>query len=244
MAAESGRVVLVTGSGRGIGRATAEAFLAQGDAVVLTELDGELLAATAAELGCEGHRLDVRDWDAVHRVVDDVARRTGRIDVLVNNAGIMSRHAVVETDRSEWEAVLGTNLGGTFACCHAVLPHQRRHGAGCIVNVGSIWASHAWPNRAAYSASKAGVEQFTRALATEVGPEGIRVNAISPGLVATDMTAGVRTSQAFLDGFMTRTTTRTFADPREDVAALVVFLASDHARYMHGEVVELHGGYH
>lgn len=241
---DKGRLVVVTGGARGIGRAIASAFLEHGDRVCLTDILSDQLAATASELGCVESPMDVADPNSVQENMVAIERNHGSIEVLVNNAGVMSRDSVEETSFAEWSRVVGVNLNGVFNCCHAVIPFMRSRGSGRIINLGSIWAGHAWPNRAAYSASKAAVEQFTRCFALEVAPYGVLVNAISPGIMATEMTRRVVDDQEFRAAFMTKVATGIVGDPKRHLAGLAVFLASDDAGYMSGEVVEVHGGYY
>ncbi len=238
------RVVFVTGAARGIGRAIAAAFAEAGDLVVISDMLTDEVVATGRELSCPAYQLDVRDAASVARCAGDVDSTHGPIDVLVNNAGVMSRLSVEETGREEWDRVVDTNLGGVFNCSHAVVGGMRQRRRGWIINVGSIWAGHAWPNRAAYSASKAAVEQFTRCFALEVAPDGVLVNAISPGIMASDMTRRVVDDPAFRAAFMTKVALGTVGDPVAHLAGLAVFLTSAAAGYMSGEVVEVHGGYY
>lgn len=163
--------------------------------------------------------------------------------MLVNCAGVILRKPTLETTVDEWTDLLAINLTGTFISSQAVIPWFRRAGGGGIINIGSIWATSVWPERAAYSASKAGVEQFTRVLAREVAEDGIRVNAVSPGLVATEFTESVVADQRFNDTFMPRLPIGRALTPME-VAGLVGWLASDASRPATGEIYGLHGGYY
>lgn len=239
----SPRVVVVTGGARGIGRAIAEAFCREGNTVVVTDVLRSEAEKTAAEIGAVSYAMDVRQSREVQMQLRLIAEQCGPIDVLVNNAGVMSRTSVADTDEPEWERVIATNLSGVFNCSHAVIAAMCERRRGWIVNVGSIWAGHVWPNRAAYSASKAGVEQFTRVLAAEVADQGVRVNAVSPGIMASEMTAGVVEDGAFQATFMPRVATGRVGDPRKHLASLVMFLTTPAADYMSGEIVEVHGGY-
>lgn len=233
------RVVLVTGAARGIGLSIARAFRDNGDAVVATDV-----AALPADEGFHACRLDVTSEAEVEATFAKVEAELGPVEVLVNNAGVMSRTAVSDTPVDEWDRVISTNLKSVFLCSRRALPAMAQAGAGVIINIGSIWATHAWPERAAYAASKAAVEQFTRCLALEVAPLGIRVNAISPGIMATSMTERVVDDPLFKASFMPRVALGTVGVPAEHLAGIAVFLASPAAGYMAGEVVEAHGGYY
>ena len=235
---------MITGAARGIGRAIAGAFRRSGDAVCVTDVDAGALGETAAALGAAAYPLDVADFASVHRCVAQIERDAGPIDVLINNAGVMSRFPIEDMPESEWDRVMAVNLKGVFNCCHAVVGSMRKRRRGHIINIGSIWAGHAWPNRAAYAASKAAVEQFTRCFALEVAPDGVLVNAISPGIMATDMTKSVVGDQKFRDTFMSRVSLGVVGDPADHLAGVALFLASPAAGYMSGEVVTVHGGYY
>ncbi|HEX4035659.1 MAG TPA: SDR family oxidoreductase [Solirubrobacteraceae bacterium] len=237
-------MVVVTGAAQGIGRDIAAAFSANGDNVVLLDHSGDAVEAAAAQMGARAYEVDVRDYDAVARCAGEVSAAVGNADVLVNNAGIMSRTSVLTTAPEEWRAVLETNVSGVFNCVSAFVPSMVERGQGWVVNIGSIWAGHVWPDRAAYSASKAAVEQFTRCFAVEVAPHGVRVNAISPGLMQTEMTAAVVQDAAFQATFMPRLGLRAAGIPSEHLAEVAVFLTTQAAGYMAGEIVEVHGGYY
>ena len=240
----SDRVVLVTGAARGIGAAIASAFARHGDTVCLADVLANEVTETAASLGGNGYELDVADADAFGDCVRRVEKEIGPIDVLINNAGVMSRSSVEETTEAEWDRVMGINAKGVFNGCHAVIPHMSRRRRGWIINIGSIWASHAWPNRSVYAASKAAVEQFTRCFALEAASHGVLVNAISPGIMASEMTKRIVEDEAFRKAFMTRVALGTIGQPIAHVSGLALYLTSPDAGYMSGEVVEVHGGYY
>lgn len=182
------RVAIVTGGGRGIGRAITEALVGRGYRVVISGRRLETLEALAAELG-EGVLpvvCDVRDPDSCRALVDRTVEAFGRLDLLVNNAGIGIFKPVAELEIEEWRSVLETNLSGVFYCTHAALPHLRQAGRSWIINIGSLAGKNAFPGGGAYNASKFGLVGFTEALMQEVRHDGVRVSSIMPGSVATE----------------------------------------------------------
>jgi 3-oxoacyl-[acyl-carrier protein] reductase len=189
----AGKVVLVTGGSRGIGRALVSAFAAQGAQVVFCyrnnrEAADELCqSASMAGLAVAAHQADVAELAQVEGLVARVVAAYGRVDVLVNNAGSFPKTPIAVMDPTEWDAVLRTNLYSVFYCCRAVLPHMVRQGGGSIVNLASIAGKRGSAYHAHYAAAKGGVLAFTRSLAREVIGHGIRVNAVCPGRIATEM---------------------------------------------------------
>jgi NAD(P)-dependent dehydrogenase (short-subunit alcohol dehydrogenase family) len=241
---DSARVVVVTGAANGIGREVALGFHRDGDAVVAVDIDAAGLDILAAETSMQTRVLDVVDHTAVHRVFDAIGADHGPVNVLVNNAGVMARSSVVDTTEEEWDRVMAINVKGVFNCCHAAAPAMVKEERGWMINVGSIWAKHAWPERVVYSASKAAVEQFTRAFALEMAPHNVHVNAVSPGIMASAMTAGVVDDPDFRSRFMPRVALGEVGRPAEHLVDVIRFLASPGAAYMAGEVVGVLGGYH
>ena len=235
-------VHLVTGGSRGLGRAIVERLAAEGWRVALTYRSDAEAAREIAE-GSDGlisaHPLDVRDTDACEDVVARVEEERGPIVGLVNNAGILKQGLLAMTSDGDWEAVLSTNLGGVFRVCRAVLPQMMRRRAGSIVNVSSLSAIRGLPGQAAYAASKAGVLGLTRSLAREVGRRGIRVNAVLPGLVDTDLTAEApdRATEA-LRAAEVLPESLTGAQ----VADVVAFLLSDAAAGVTGQAIPVDAG--
>jgi 3-oxoacyl-[acyl-carrier protein] reductase len=222
-----GRVVLITGGARGIGRATAEAFAARGARVISADLQGGDI------------ELDVADVESVNRAVAWVMERTGRIDVLINNAGITRDATLVKTGDAAWDAVIAVNLTGTFNMTRAVAPHMVSAGRGAIVNASSIVGLQGNFGQSNYVASKAGVVGLTRVWARELGRKGVRVNCVAPGFIATDMTAAM--PPEVLDGMKAKTPLGRLGTP-EDVARAYVFLASDEASFINGQVLGVDGG--
>ena len=239
----TGRVALVTGASRGIGRAVALRLAAAGASLV-AGARGDNAAAVAREVAAAGGAavsvtLDVTDPDSVRGAVQAAADRFGRIDILVNNAGIVRDQLTMRMKPAEWDAVLATNLTGAFTCCQAVLRRMLKQRSGRIVNVGSVVGQSGNPGQANYAATKAGLEGFTKSLAREVASRGITVNVVAPGMIDTDMIAG-------LDGRAREAMAGRIPQERlgtpDDVAAAVCFLASDEASYITGQVLGVNGG--
>ena len=191
MASSADKVALVTGAARGIGLATAKRFLGEGWRVVLLDIENRLLQDAVAALEPPDRTLalhcDVSDADAVEAAFGEIARHFGRLDALVNNAGIASFSPVLETSNQDWSRILAVNLTGPFLCTKAAVPLMRENGGGAIVNITSISAVRASTLRSAYGTSKAGLAHLTKQLAVELASAGIRVNAVAPGPVETAM---------------------------------------------------------
>ncbi|WP_428268336.1 SDR family oxidoreductase [Haliangium sp.] len=242
----AGRVVLVTGASRGIGRATAARFAAEGAVVVAGYATArEQAEALVSEIEAGGGRaecarVDVRDGGALTALVADVTRRHGGIDVLVNNAGITRDTLTPAMADEDWDQVLAVNAGGAFRAARAVARPMMLARRGCIINLSSVAATKGGRGQANYAASKAALEGFTRALAVELAPRGIRVNAVAPGVIETDMSAQVRAlgeaealSKILLGRF----------GHADEVAGVIAFLASDEAAYITGAVIPVDGGF-
>jgi NAD(P)-dependent dehydrogenase (short-subunit alcohol dehydrogenase family) len=236
----TGRTVLVTGAGRGIGRAIASRFGAEGcDVVTLDRAFPEPLDPAPEHL--LRVEADVTDAAAVERAVAAAVERFGRIDVLVNNAGILVDGAVDELDPEGWRRSFDVNVGGVFHCCRAVVPVMKRQRSGRILNAASFAAIVPSVGSAAYAASKAAVVQFTRVLASEVGPWNITANAYAPGMVPTAMNGFAELDDAAQARLLDTLSIRRWERP-EDVADLLCFLASDAAGYITGTLVDVSGG--
>ena len=242
----AGRVALVTGASRGIGRAVALALGAAGATVACCARSAEQIEATAAEVGghggrARGFRLDVTRRNEIDTVVADIGAALGPIDVLVNNAGITLDKRSVEVTDEEWDEVLATNLTSAFTLARAVAPGMMEQRRGKIINIGSMYGKIGVPRYAAYCASKAAVEALTRSLAVEWARYGIQVNCLAPGYVNTDIPREAMADEKLRTLFLSRVPARRIGEP-EEVATLAVYLASAASDYMTGQTVYLDGG--
>jgi 3-oxoacyl-[acyl-carrier protein] reductase len=243
MGALDGRVALVTGASRGIGRAVALTLAARG-AEVVAAARGEHAQGVVDEIRAAGGRaetaaVDVTDASAVQAAVAAVVTRSGRLDILVNNAGITRDQLVLRMKQDDWDAVLATNLTAAFTCTQAVLKPMLKQRGGRIVNITSVVGQSGNPGQANYAASKAGLIGFTKSVALEVASRGITVNAVAPGLIETDMTRAL--SAGAQDGWEHRIPLQRLGTP-DDVASAVAFLVSDEASYITGHVLAVNGG--
>lgn len=239
-----GRIALITGSGSGIGEAIAIAMGREGARIVLVDINvgaavrvAKAVGETAAGLVC-----DVTDRAACDALAAKVRAEIGPVSVLVNNAGIIRRGKVTDANtRRDWDETLAVNLDGPYNMMTAFLD-QLRETKGAIINIGSIQSFVALPNSAAYTTSKGGVRLMTKALAIELGPMGIRVNAIGPGFTATPLNVDARQNPDYMANFTGRIPLGRIGTP-EDIAQPAVFLASDMARYITGVTLPVDGGY-
>jgi 3-oxoacyl-[acyl-carrier protein] reductase len=240
-----GRVALVTGGSRGIGAAVAQALAAAGAALAVCARNGDAAAATAAAIAGQGGQAfgvaaDVSRAADTERVVAACVERFGRLDILVNNAGITRDGLVLRMKDEDWSDVLAVNLNGAFYCARAALRAiLKQKQSGRIINVGSVVGSMGNPGQANYVASKAGLVGLTKALSREVASRGVTVNAVAPGFIETDMTAGL--PGAAKDAYRAQIPLGRFGTAAE-VAAVVAFLASDAAAYITGQVIHVNGG--
>jgi len=252
------RTAIVTGGGRGIGRAIALRFAGEGAAVVLAATGREALEATAAEIRARGGNAlacaaDVSDEASVAHLVAATIAEFGRLDILVNNAGVGGPTTpVVQLDRADWDRTLAVNVTGAFLCAKHVLPHMIARGAGRIVNITSVAGLIGYALRAPYAVSKWGMIALTRTLAVEVGPHGITVNAIAPGAVRGERVENViRTRAAALGRTAEEVEREFFLEPSalkrmveaDDVAATALHLASDDAASITGETISVSAGF-
>lgn len=247
MSGESGRVVLVTGGGAGMGRAHAQRFHGAGDRVAILEIDGPSIAETSALIGDDERFLgiegDVASPADVDGAMAQIIERFGRIDVVCNNAGTLGDGMVHETTVEVWNRVIGVNLTGMFLVCHAAIPHMLEQGKGVFVNTASSSGFVGGGGDGAYTASKHGVIGLTRQLAVEYAKLGIRANALCPGATATPMTAAYRGPDGGpYDAFIASTPAGRWAQP-EEMANLAFYLASDEADFAHGAAWCLDGGW-
>ena len=240
----SDKVALVTGAGRGIGKAIAAALAGSGAVVAVNDIDAASAERTAGELGrgARAFPADVGDPGAAARLVEEVAARFGRLDILVNNAGIEPKAPVLDLSVADWQRTLDVNLSAAFYTSQAAGRIMRAAGGGAIVNIASI-AGHniPLPNRSSYVASKAGLIGFTRECAREFAAYGIRVNAVCPGVIETEMTAESRSNAAQLEKWLADIPQGRLGQP-PDVAGLVLFLCSDGAAYLTGQAINVDGG--
>src|SRR5687767_6001666 len=245
-------IAAITGAGSGIGRAIAIGFAREGAQVAALDINGEAAAKTAAEIRDAGGKaqaftLDVTDHAACRAVAAQVADKVGAVSILVNNAGINRRNAfVADADAvlKDWQDITAINLDGVFNATHAFLS-QLRTSKGRIINIGSIqsFVHVRTPNSAAYTTSKHGVLGFTKALAAELGKDGVRVNAIGPGLIETPLNANVRANNPELIQIFLDHTPLGHAGKPEDIVGPAIFLASDLSAYVTGTIVMADGGY-
>lgn len=245
-----GKVALVTGAGVGIGRATAVRLAHEGATVIVTSRTQANVDDTVSLIQAEtdrevvGRRLDVRDRGATSQLVDSIASRFGHIDVLVANAGIDVENSpsVEVTTDDEWDSLFDVNVGGVFRICRAVIPHMPPGSA--IVTVGSINSLIAWPNLAAYTATKGAVLQLTRAIALDVAPKGIRANCLCPGVIDTAMTRGLLSDDdsGELEASYAAMAPLNRMGTAEEMASGALFLASDESSFMTGAPLIIDGG--
>ncbi|MBM3968777.1 MAG: 3-oxoacyl-[acyl-carrier-protein] reductase [Planctomycetes bacterium] len=241
----SGKVALVTGGSRGIGKAIVQALARAGAKVAFVYHSNSTAAdALVSELKSEGHEIvgyqaDVSSKSDADRIVEEICEKWGGIYVLVNNAGIIKDGLLATMTAENWSAVINTNLNSVFNYCQAVTRPMMSARSGRIINVSSVAANFGNPGQSNYAASKGGIEGFTRCLANEVGRRGITVNAIAPGFISTDMTEAIR--NAAEDTIKKQIPLRRLGQP-EDIAAAVLYLASEGASYVTGNVVTVDGG--
>jgi 3-oxoacyl-[acyl-carrier protein] reductase len=241
----SGKVALVTGSARGIGRSIAEAFGAEGAIVVVNDVGSDAGAreTLAAVTGSGGNgtveMFDVSDAAQVDAGVKNILAAHGRIDVLVNNAGITRDNLLLRMSEEEFDAVLRVNLKGTYLLTKTVTRHMMKQRSGKVVNISSVVGMMGNAGQSNYAAAKAGILGFTKAAARELAPRNITVNAIAPGFIRTAMTAGL--PEAVQKTFLAQIPLGRFAEPQE-VAELALFLASDASSYITGQVIGINGG--
>ena len=239
------KVALVTGAARGIGLATAKRFLAEGWRVALLDIEGELLRDAVAGLANPENTLelhcDVSDVGAVAGAMETMNRRFGRLDALVNNAGVAVFAPLLETSDADWSRILSVNLTGPFICTKAAAPLMREHGGGAIVNITSISAVRASTLRSAYGTSKAGLAHLTKQLAVELAALGIRVNAVAPGPVETAMAKAVHTPEIRADYHDAIPLNRYGLE--EELAEAIFFLCSDRSSYITGQILAVDGGF-
>jgi 3-oxoacyl-[acyl-carrier protein] reductase len=265
-----GKTALVTGAARGLGAAIAARFAEAGCTVIINDLSLDAARATGARLGGHGVAADISDSTAVASMFEEVRRLVPRLDILVNNAGISGLEGrndateivakrkrladelatgrpvteyldgTVATTDAGWRRMIGVHVDGTFFCCREALKIMNPQMSGSIINMSSIMGTFGRPGNVPYSTAKAAILGLTRALAHEVAPRSIRVNAIAPGWIDTDMTAPLGPLKASITG---QTPLRRFGDP-DDIAYAALYLASDEAKFMTGQVISPNGGWY
>ena len=239
-----GKVAVITGAGRGIGAAIARRFAAEGASLVLNSLSDsaakvveEITAAGGKALAVQG---DVSKADDVAKVIDAAVSTFGRLDILINNAGITRDGLLMRMSEEEWDAVMDTNLKSVYLCCRAALrPMLKSRGGGRIISLSSVIGLSGNAGQANYAASKAGIIGFTKSLAKELSSRQVTVNAIAPGFIVTDMTAGM--SEEAKQTLLKRIPLGTLGSA-EDIASIAAFLASDEAKYITGQTLTVDGG--
>ncbi|MCD7754691.1 MAG: 3-oxoacyl-ACP reductase FabG [Clostridiales bacterium] len=239
------KVAIVTGGSRGIGFATVQAFLQEGAAVVLCASRQETADRAVAQLKeadpdarVEAIWPDLADYQAVKAAFDDVAARYGRIDILVNNAGVSESTPITSYTEETFDKVMDLNVKGVFNCVRAVVDGMKAQGSGVILNTSSMVSVYGQPSGVAYPTSKFAVNGLTLSLARELGPAGIRVNAVAPGITLTDMMKAV--PEAYIKPLVAQIPLRRLGQP-EDIANAFVFLASEKASYISGVVLQVDG---
>ena len=233
------KIAVITGGGRGIGKATAKLFTNEGATVVIAEFDEVSGQSTANELGAHYIKTDISNEESVNALFNFVSSELGQLDILVNNAGILADSTLKKLDPDSFDAVINVNLRGVYLCGRAAADIMIEQGSGVILNASSVVAHHGNFGQTNYVASKAGVIGITKVWARELGKDGIRVNAVAPGFIQTNMTAGMPEKVVNMMG--DKVPLKRWGQP-EDVANAYTFLASDEASYITGAVLNVDGG--
>ncbi len=236
------KIVLITGGGTGIGKATAAAFVAEGAKVVISGRRQSVLEETTKELGESANFIvgDVSKKGDPKRIIDEIIAKFGQLDILINGAGTGAMGPLSSTSDEDIENTYRTNVFGPLALIREAIPHLV-NSKGNVINITSVMSNGVMPGTAMYAASKAALDHITRCLAAEFGPSGVRVNAIAPGLTATDITAELRKDEQAIGMFVAQTPMGRLGEPT-DIAKAVLLLASNGAGWITGQVVQAGGG--
>ena len=239
-----GKVAIVTGGGSGLGFAIAEKFTQAGVETIIAGRDKEKLNVAKEKLGkhCHAISCDVSDLSSIPGFINNVLKQFGQIDILVNNAGINRKKEFVEVTDTEFQEVITTNLTAVFVMSREVVKHMQERKTGCIINISSMAAQYGLPKVIAYSASKTAIDGMTRAMAVELSPKGIRINAIAPGFIYSDMTAKALDSDPERKAKVFNRTPMGYMGQPSDIGDAALFLASDAAKYITGVVLPVDGG--
>lgn len=240
----AGKVAIVTGGGSGLGFAIAKQFTQHGITTIIAGRDAEKLNKAKTELGdlCFVRTCDVTDLPSVPGFVEEIVKEFGQIDILVNNAGINQKKEFTEVTDEEFQRIISTNLCAVFTMSREVVKDMLKRSSGCIINISSMAAQYGLPKVIAYSASKTAIDGMTRAMAVELSPKGIRVNAIAPGFIYSDMTAKALDSDPERKAKVFGRTPMGHMGQPEDIGNAALYLASDAAKYVTGVVLPVDGG--
>ncbi len=234
------KVAIITGAAKGIGFATAQRFSQEGAKVMIADINLESVKGAAAQIPqAEPYEMNVTDRASIQAVVDQVMQKHGRIDILINNAGITQDARLIKMTEAQFDTVIDVNLKGVFNCTQLIVPHMLDAGSGAVVNASSVVGLYGNFGQTNYSATKFGVIGFTKTWARELGPKGIRVNAVCPGFIATEMVKAM--PENILQDIERRSWLGRLGTP-EEMANVYLFLASDEASYVNGVALEASGG--
>ena len=234
------KVAIITGAAKGIGFATAQRFAQEGAKVIITDINQDAVNSAAAQTPhAEGYAMNVTDRASIQSVVDQVIQKHGLIDILINNAGITQDARLIKMTEAQFDTVIDVNLKGVFNCTQLIVPHMLEAGSGAVVNASSVVGLYGNFGQTNYSATKFGVIGFTKTWARELGPKGIRVNAVCPGFIATEMVKAM--PENILQDIEKRSWLGRLGTPAE-MANVYLFLASDESSYVNGVALEASGG--